>query len=261
MFTIFGASGFIGGYLARHLARQGYKVNTPTRDSLPNKKNLGHVIYCIGMTGNFREDFSGAVDSHVMTLQRLMDNNEYCSWLYLSSTRVYGGGDAESVANETSEIFVRPGGDAIYDISKLLGESVCLAKKNSSVRVVRLSNVYGLGQSKFTFLGSIVEDLLTRGESIVHESPDSEKDYVSVHDVVELLPKISLYGKERIYNVASGRNTSHESLVRCVEGVFGGRVYFSPGAKKRAFPLIGIERCLGEFDFFPRSVADGLDFY
>lgn len=250
-FTILGSTGFIGKALMGHLQRKGHEVETPDRN-FPTLagKNLGHVIYAIGMTGNFRERPDDAIEAHVTVLQRLIKGANFESWLYLSSTRVYGLGNTA----ETTPISIAPNADTLYDLSKLLGEAICLSQKNAAVRVARLSNVYGIGQSEHTFLGSVLRDLKDKGKSIIGESPASSKDYVSIEDVTELLELIALDGKERLYNIASGTATTHQELAN----VIGSAVNFSPNGVTRALPGINITRIQQEFGKTPRSLLDDL---
>lgn len=253
-FTVLGSTGFIGKTVTAHLRAKGHDVETPARDikSLAGK-NLGHVIYAIGMTGNFREHPDQAIEAHVNVLQRLIKDADFESWLYLSSTRVYGMGDT----SETSPVSVTPNADTLYDLSKLLGEAICLSHKNPAVRVARLSNVYGAGQSEHTFLGSILRDVKNAGKATIGESQLSSKDYVSVHDVAETLELIALHGKERLYNIASGEATTHGALA---EHLFtaGYTIDFAPEGKTRALPAIDIGRIEREFGRAPRSILNDI---
>jgi nucleoside-diphosphate-sugar epimerase len=258
-FTILGGGGFIGSRLARYLRARGDDVIVPARDtqSLAGAA-LGHVIYAIGMTGNFRAHPEQAVEAHVTALGRLMAGARYDSWLYLSSTRVYGGLPADAAAAEDSAVPVRPGADSLYDISKLLGESMCLGRDEAGMRVARLSNVYGAGQSRHTFLGSIAATLRQDGTVSIGETADSAKDYVSIDDVMALLPEIAVRGRERIYNVASGENVSHGALAAAIAACGHGDVTFAQGARRRTYPRIAIDRIRDEFGFSPRRVIDDI---
>ena len=53
-YTVLGASGFVGGALARVLREGGAQVCTPARGESLAGRELGHVFYCIGMTADFR---------------------------------------------------------------------------------------------------------------------------------------------------------------------------------------------------------------
>ena len=176
-FTVFGGSGFIGSHLVRHLTATGHEAVVAPRDvsadDLLNGPELGHVVYAIGTTGNFRENPHLAIEAHVDRLVELIRAGRYSSWLYLSSTRTYGRLPLDEPAGESKEIPIMPSADAIYDLSKLLGEAVCLAVDKPSVRIARLSNVYGSGQSSTTFLGAVLDELRKSHAVTIGEAPDS----------------------------------------------------------------------------------------
>jgi nucleoside-diphosphate-sugar epimerase len=256
-FTVLGASGFIGRHLAFHLRRCGHEVEAPGRDRLPALEgDAGHVVYAIGVTGDFRRRPYETIDAHVNVLGEVLRRLEFHSFLYLSSTRVYSPAVASPSTREDDPVAVSPSADAIYDLSKLLGEALCLSHPSPAVRVARLSNVYGPGQSPHTFLGAVIESLVRHGSVEFGEAPQSSKDYVAVGDVVALIEKIALSGEKRRYNVASGRRTSHGEIARLIaaDGRFGSS--FAAGAPVRAFPPIDISRVKAEFGFSPRSLID-----
>jgi len=257
-FTVLGSSGFIGGHLVRHLRQQGHEVVTPARNvsSLRGDK-LGHVIYAVGLTGDFRTRLKETVDAHVYTLQRLMDGADFDSWLYLSSTRVYGSLAKDQKAIEDAILSVKPSLDSVYDLSKLLGEAICLAASNPKVRIARLSNVYGSGQSEHNFLGSIVRDAAISGRVSIGEAPASSKDYISVNDVVDYLAKIVMQGRERLYNIASGRSITHQQLADAISKC-GCSVEFAADAPVRSFPAIETTRLVSEFGHPAHAVLDDI---
>ena len=155
MITILGASGFIGSQLARKLAAGGANYRAIGRnDPIPNE-NLGHVIYCIGVTADFRTRPLDTVEAHVCALIELIRGHQFESLLYLSSTRVYAGDDS---SNEEKPLHVSPpNAPDLYNISKVMGESIVL-NCAPNARVARLSNVYGPDFDSDNFLPSIVRD-------------------------------------------------------------------------------------------------------
>jgi nucleoside-diphosphate-sugar epimerase len=256
-FTVFGATGFIGSSVTGHLRGLGCEVVTPARgEMLPAGEHLGHVVYAIGLTGDFRQRPFETVDAHVAELARRMQVASYDSWLYLSSTRVYG--TSAVIASESDRISVMPGPDGIYDISKLLGESLCLALGRPEVRVARLSNVYGEGQSRHTFLGSLLADVAAGRNIVIREDPDSSKDYIAIADVVSLIEKIVLHGRHQTYNLASGVGTSHRHVAEQLRRLTAASVVFQEGAPRRSFPRMDVARITEEFGFTPRSLLDDL---
>jgi len=241
------------------LRSKGHVVTVPAR-SLDGifDADLGHVIYAIGLTGDFRKRPFDTVEAHVSLLAKVLQKCRFASWLYLSSTRVYSGLDRDKPAHENSTIAVAPGSDSLYNLSKLMGESLCLACPNPAIRVARLSNVYGAGMSTDTFLGSVMDDLRRNSYVTVNESPDSGKDYIAMDEVAPLLEAISLRGSERLYNVASGHMVTHGELFGKLRELTGLSVDYSDRGLTRTFPAVDISRARAEFGFRPNNLLDTL---
>ena len=91
LFTVLGSSGFIGKNLISHLKDKGMEVHTPDirREDI-TKRNLGHVIYAIG-DFDYKKNILNFIESHVGHLNQLVNNSNFESLLYCSSTRVYSG--------------------------------------------------------------------------------------------------------------------------------------------------------------------------
>jgi nucleoside-diphosphate-sugar epimerase len=258
-FTVFGGNGFIGRNLSAYLRRRGHEVFVPSRNGEDAiAQDLGHAIYAIGMTGNFRGRPFDTVEAHVGRLAYLLQNTRFDSWLYLSSTRVYSQVGANQLAKENMPIPVTPNPDSLYDISKLMGEALCLSQQSPEVRVARLSNVYARDQSKHTFLASIIDGITTAGSVVIMESPTSAKDYIALSDVTMLIEKIALSGRERVYNLASGMNVTHAELANTLSLLTGQEITFGENPTSRIFASIDISRIAGEFGYIPTPLLDNL---
>ena len=172
-FTVFGGSGFIGRQLVDYLEEHGHQVFAIRRGVIPDSnRELGHVIYAIGLTGDFRSRPFDTVEAHVCQLSKLLRVCNFESWLYLSSTRIYSGLPSGIIATEEIAVPMMTNADNLYDLSKMLGESLCITQEAKNVRVARLSNVYGRGQSTQTFLGSILNELRMTNTVIIDETSD-----------------------------------------------------------------------------------------
>ena len=255
-FTVLGGSGHIGSCLCRWLSAHSVPFRAPGRDEPLPPESLGHVIYAIGLTADFRERPLDAITAHVSRLVSLLEAARFESLVYLSSTRVYqyGPRTEEEVPLEVNP--TRP--QDLYNISKIMGESACLASGRPGLRVVRLANVYGPDDAATNFLPSIILDALRVGRIVLRSGLGSEKDYVAVDEIVPILVAIAREGRERVYNVASGHNTSHREIVRIVQEQTGCRVDVQPGSPDVVFPPIAIERVRREFGFAPSRLSDKL---
>lgn len=261
-FTVLGATGTIGFKLVAHLRATGHHVEVPGReDARLLTQPLGHAIYCIGVTADFRTRPLETVEAHVCLLRRLLGEASFESLTYLSSTRVYGSESASArifsqagvEVNEDSALSVNSNDPSdLYNLSKLMGESLCLHGGRDHVRAVRLSNVVGGDTSgSQNFIPALVEEA-RKGEIVLRSDPASAKDYIHIDDVVEMLPAIATRGQRRLYNLASGSQISHRAWVEALAQRFGARVTYTPAAPRFSFPPLSIARLAEDFGFAPR---------
>lgn len=254
--TVFGASGVIGSHIVRYLSGANYDVYAPDRNVELKGCILGDVIYCIGVTSDFRTRPYDTIEAHVSKLSHILQTSTFNSFTYLSSTRIYK--QRESLAKEDDTISVQPlKSDDLYNISKIMGESL-LVTSGKPVKIIRLSNVYGGDYISDNFLPSLMRDAVKKGKIILRTSPQTVKDYIRIQDVVDLVCRITIDGKHNVYNVASGFNVSHESLMKIIEKQTGCKVEIEPGGDLMQFPTISIERIKSEFGYVPTSVLSEL---
>lgn len=255
MFTVLGAGGFIGGALAASLRKNGVECFAPARgDGAIFSRPLGHVIYAIGLTADFRRRPIDTARAHVSVLADIMEKAEFDSLTYLSSTRVYAGGDT---ASPDARLSVHPADPSdLYNITKLAGESLCLNGGRGNTRVARLSNVVGVAQTASeNFIDDIVREAL-RGRLVMRSAPESSKDYITLDDVVNLLPTIAANGTQSIYNLAAGRNIRNDEWTARLARDTGCEVVYEKDAPAWVFPEIDISGTCGEFGFSPGSALD-----
>jgi nucleoside-diphosphate-sugar epimerase len=252
MITVLGASGFIGSHLVRRLEELGMPFDAPRRDQTIFNGNAGHLIYCIGLTADFRSRPFDTARAHVCKLLEVLQEVEFDSLLYLSSTRLYGAGMSEAREEDSFRFNSLNPGD-LYNISKAMGESLSLAC-GKNTRVVRLSNVYGDDLTSDNFLPSVIKEALSEGNVILRTSADSTKDYVNIRDVVDGLINIATKGKQTIYNLASGVNVTNQQLMDRISQLTGCSVEFEQEAPAIRFPPINIDRMRTEFEFQPSNV-------
>jgi nucleoside-diphosphate-sugar epimerase len=252
-FTVLG-TGFIGRRLVEHLRSCGDDVQTWSRgDPIPPEGPLGHVIYTIGVTGDFLSRPLETMTAHVGVLIDVLAAAEMDSLLYLSSTRVY---DSASSGREDAPLQVRPSStDHLYNASKLAGEALCLSDPRRTVRVARLSNVYGRPFDGPNFLDLLVRATRSGEHISVRERADTTRDFVDVRDVVPVLAAIARTGAYRVYNVAAGRTvTTGALLAELSQHGLSASEPTSAGSAKR-FPPISVARINEEFGFVSRDLV------
>lgn len=260
-YTVLGATGFIGSHVAALARSLGHEVCCPGRDDNLDGQHLGHAIYSIGITADFRRRPHDTVTAHVTKLQEILTRTSFDSLVYLSSTRVYArcaspeeSSDTWPGVSEATAIPVLPTDFSdLYNLSKLMGESIALMS-SPRVKVARLSNVIGADYDSDNFILSVIRDGVRNGHVELKTSLDSAKDYVSVDDVASLLLQLGPTGKHSIYNVASGANTTHGEITRELTQLTGATVTVADASPTITFPRIDICRAATEFHFTPRRL-------
>jgi nucleoside-diphosphate-sugar epimerase len=257
-FTVLGSSGFIGSHVAALARNSGHEVVCPPRGENLDGQALGHVIYCIGLTADFRTRPHDTIYAHVSRLQDVLTLSTFDSLVYLSSTRVYSRCPLQEVVTEETPIpTLSQDSSDLYNLSKLLGESIGLSHGHQ-VKIARLANVVGCEPESTNFLPSIIRDSMSSGHIQLQTSLNSSKDYIHVDDVAKLLLRIGPDGQQQVYNVASGLSLTHNELTIELTRLTGATVDVVPDAPTVRFPQIDVQRIEAEFNFSPRRILDSL---
>jgi nucleoside-diphosphate-sugar epimerase len=254
-FTILGASGFIGSNLISNLRKSGYSVSTPNRITL-NITNVrhGHVIYCIGLTSDFRKRPLDTVQAHVCILRELLEYGEFDSLTYLSSTRVYHG---SSSTTESSPLIVNPSNlEDLYAISKIAGESLCYHSGRRNVKVIRLSNIIGIREDNNLFINELLDEIITQKSLTLRSSLLSNKDYLFVDDAVSAIITLAVSKETGCFNVASGTNISNQVIIEELKSNFNFNLTVLDNAPILEFMPINIEKIKNIIQFETTDFTD-----
>lgn len=254
-FTVIGAGGFIGGALAARMETNGDEVVRAKRGSLELfSQPLGHVIYAAGVTADFRIRPFDALRANTGLMAEVLEKGDFESLLYLSSARIYR--HAES-SREDAVVFLKPADpEDLYDLTKLTAEALCHASGRSSVRVVRLTNVVGDDFESKNFLYELIRSACDTGQIVLRTALNSAKDYVMLHDVLELLPKVATSGRDACYNLGSGHNLSHSQVLAAIVACTGAQWSVAEDAPTALSLPIDIGKLQAEFGYDPRPVLD-----
>ena len=258
--TVLGAEGWIGSALVADLKRCQRSVvaigRSQLQDWLADHHRQGPVIYAIGLTADFRLRPHDTVQAHVSLLSQVLQREGIKQLLYLSSTRVYSR--STSTHEDAPVASLSTDRSDLYNLSKLLGEALVLQDQRIGCRVVRLSNVVGLGQPSSTFIGSLLRDARSGALVTIQQSPDSVKDYVALNDVLRLLPLIAEKGRQRLYNLGGGCDTSHAQVAAWLRKQ-GAEVAFARHPDEGfVFPTLKIDRLASEFGLISEPFRQNL---
>jgi hypothetical protein len=69
-----------------------------------------------------------------------------------------------------------------------------------------------------------------------------------------MLERIALHGRDRIYNVAAGRNVTNREIMHALHAATGCAVEWAGAAPPIAAPVLSVERLEQEFGYAPRQL-------
>jgi len=250
-YTIFGQKGFLGTNIVNYLKKKNYDIFLPPRNKVRFNKNLNNIIYCIG-SDNVLDDPINAIKSNLMILCNIILNNKFKNFIYISSTRLYFN---TKNTNENDMIKINTSSkNYFYNSLKATAENFCLAQKNQNIKVVRLSNLYGLNfKNQIYLLPSLIRDSKINKKINIYINKDSKKNYVNINDVINIIIKITNKSKYRLYNVASDKRLALKKIVSTIKKATDCEVVYSNQKKRIDEPMIDISRIKKEFNFKPTN--------
>jgi UDP-glucose 4-epimerase len=215
-YTVIGASGFVGRRLATWLRAAGETVYAPQRDD-PEllRRPLGQVIYCAGMTADYAARPFDTVEAHVGLLSRVLQEASFEHLVYLSSTRLYDSLDEHggSALDEETPLLLAPRqARHLYDLSKALGENLCLNAAGGRAAVARLACVYDWSAGSPGFLSAWLQRAMHEQVLCIDSASGIVRDYIHLDDVVGALHAMAAQRSTGIVNVASGEQVSNHEL-------------------------------------------------
>lgn len=253
--TVFGGYGVVGSAVVKELTMRQIDVVRQPRDSIvPPSGGFGTLIWCIGLTADFRSRPIATATAHVGLLAEALGQDAHERVVYLSSARVYGGASSTS---EDAALMVRPlERSDLYNATKLAGEALVLTSQSNDGIVVRLSNVVGPSEvNQSTFVGMIARQAL-EGAIRLETTPSSEKDYVWIGDAARWLADISIEGSGRLYNLGRGIQTQNWDWAEAFARATGCRISARPSAPTHSFPPLDISRIQREFPLVTQNPLD-----
>jgi len=256
-YTVLGATGFIGNHLATALRRSGADCFVPRRgDDAVFKKKLGKVFYCIGYTADFAQNPAATVEAHSALLSRILSEATFDKLIYMSSVRLYDGLGGDTNA-ESRDLVLNPANPRhLYDLSKALGENLCLHASGGRASVARLAAVYDKAPDATGFMPELLRRL--KGERTFTMDSDSGtvRDYITLDDTIAALMAMMDQAGCEIVNVASGVNVSNQDIADTLSAA-GCTVTVRRETPRQTVPVNDITK-IRKWGVAPQSVPDYL---
>jgi UDP-glucose 4-epimerase len=234
---ITGVAGFLGRYVARQFAKEGWRVigidELPPENAhlapgtlyhrmhLPSE-SLGEVIkavrpsaciHCAGRASvqlsieNPSADFAASVDITFSLLETLRSTAPKCRTLFLSSAAVYGNPTSLPIAENHSPLPISP-----YGYHKRICEFLCeefARMYGLPTCSARIFSAYGPGLRR-QVIWDICQRILCTGTLELHGTGDESRDFIHASDIARALTLLVEHGALRgeVYNVASGNEVT-----------------------------------------------------
>jgi nucleoside-diphosphate-sugar epimerase len=255
--TVVGGNGYVGRHVCAALLAAGHRVVVPERHGCDWIHGIrGNVVFAAGLTADFRQRPLDTVEAHVGLLVQMLRHAPFDRLVYLSSTRVYAG---QPNTHEDAQLVAHPADPSdLYNLSKLLGESLCLTHPQRRISVLRLSNVVGGHPLQpDSFLGMLWQEA-RQGHIQLQAHPESSKDYIHVDDVTRAVVSAIAQGESRIYNVASGFNLTHRDWALTLATAAKATWASNEAASEWSFPVIDNKRLRNELQAPPLHTPESL---
>ena len=199
------------------------------------RKKIDYIIHAAGIASPiyYRRSPLETIDVTIQGLRHLLELgrvNKVKSFLYFSSSEIYGNPDAkflptpETYKGNVSSIGPR----SPYDESKRLGETLCIAYHTLyklPVKIVRPFNVYGPGMKPTDFrVLPMYVSRGTEGKALpVHADGKQTRTFCYVSDAITGFLKVFLSDKNgEVYNVGNDDvEISMYKLAKKVAGILG----------------------------------------
>jgi UDP-glucose 4-epimerase len=242
---ITGVAGFIGRYVARYFAKQGWQVigtdnsppeNAPLADlsayqrlQLPDPEfskllqthKPDALIHCAGRASVALSVADPAADFHSNTLLtfNLLDalrlNVPECKFIFLSSSAVYGNPSKLPIDEAHPVLPISP-----YGFHKLQSEQLCLEFSkiyDIPTASLRIFSAYAPGLRR-QVLWDICRKALTQERIVLQGTGQESRDFIHALDIVKALMVVTTSApmKGEVYNLASGRESTILELATLV---------------------------------------------
>jgi len=286
--TVLGGGGFIGSTIVDRLLQDGHRVRVFERPRITSYRSFDRHEEVEWLNGDLmslhdiREAVSG-VDAVIHLVSTTLPKSSNDDPVYDVQSNLVASIQLLQIMAEEKVgriVFISSGGTVYgtpqylpmderhpteprvsYGITKLAIEKyLAMFHYLHGVKTVtlRVANPYGERQRVETAQGAVAVflDRTLRGQSIeIWGDGSAERDYIHVSDVAEVFARALVYeGSEQVFNVATGRGTSLNELLRIIESVTGlqAKVDFKP-ARPFDVPVSVLDnrRALQELGWLP----------
>ena len=221
-----GINGFIGSNFKKFVLNDNLNIiefNENLIDIHKKKIKTDFVLHLAAKTtpSYFYENSYHAYKSNLNSLLSILSfcKNNNCKLIYISSCGIYK--KKKNLIKEADD----KNPENPYNMSKYIGELLCEQFNKDfkiPITILRLFNVYGIGQKK-EFIVPYIFNCLKEKKEIHLNKPIDLRDFIFVDDVCDAIIKV-IYDKNssiKVYNVGSGKLLQIGLLAEKISNLFG----------------------------------------
>ena len=229
--SIFGATGFIGDAYCNMYSDDVIPID---RNSLNAKSN--NILYFISTIHNYNVFSNPYLDietnlTHLLRVLENLDKNKDLTFNFISSWFVYG--ETKKLPAKENE-YCNPKG--FYSITKRCAEQLLISYCEThkiNYRILRLCNVYGLGDSKFSIkrnaLQYLINEVVNGRDINLYNGGEDTRDFLFVKDVcraIRICAESEI--KNSIVNIGSGKSRKFIDIMNYVKKKVNSSSSFNP---------------------------------
>ena len=240
-----GSSGFVGRNLVEELKRHNVEVVTLTdlkakrvdiRDwrKIKELRNID-IVYHLAAITSVPFSFENPGETYEVNVLGTLNILELCrlcnAWkIVFASSYVYGQPQYLPINEKHPLQPTNP-----YMRSKILGEELCRAYNTDfglKCIILRLFNIYGVGQNKNFLIPSIIAQL--RYGKIELKDPAPKRDFIYISDVIDAYIKAGEFnGNFEVFNIGYGKSYNVKEIVDKIIHLYGKDVKVKYSGERR----------------------------
>jgi len=219
---VVGASGFLGGEIARVFMADGHEVSgtyVNGKDRLPVGCTALSFEESLTLHDGDFEVVVLAAGNHALPPKELVEANynvahdsmrafPSAKMVYVSSIAVYG--DHEDVMNEQS-VFDNP---SYYGWAKLAGEAI--VRTHPTYAIIRPTYLFGPTMPQRSFVPAIINKAKTEGQITLFGKGERLQDYLHVTDAAQLCLLAAKHEENDTFLAATGNSISNKQVAEAI---------------------------------------------
>lgn len=218
--SVFGSTGFVGNNFCEMFPEKIIKIDRDDRSVKTEE-----ILYFISTVDNYNvfTDLQIDVDTNIKILCEVLENckEKNITFNFVSSWFVYGKTDLPA----KEEYHCSPTG--FYSITKKCAEDLLISfckTYNVNYRILRLCNVYGLGDNKVSKKKNAIQYMISllkeNKEVSLYDSGTPLRDLMYVDDICSAINLVLEKGElNSIYNIGSGVPTKVGDIISIAKNI------------------------------------------